>query len=68
MNLNIEVTQDDIDAGRLVGATGAEVMEAAIHSALDRHGVPREGRSVKVTKEHIVIDLPPGFEIEETSA
>jgi hypothetical protein len=37
--LNVEVTQDDIDAAKLVGATGAELMEAAIHSALDRHGV-----------------------------
>ena len=38
--LNFEVTEEDWDAGRAVGATGAEVMEFAIHRALDRMGVP----------------------------
>jgi hypothetical protein len=64
MSLQVEVTQDDIDAAMLLGASGTDLMEAAIHSALDRRGVPREGRNVKVTKEHIVIDLPPGFDLE----
>ena len=59
MNLGgIEVTDDDIEAGRLVGATGSEVIAAAIHTALDRQGCPREGRDVEVTREEITIDVP----------
>ena len=64
--LNFEVTEEDWDAGRAVGATGAEVMEFAIHRALDRmEELPREGRAVKVTPEWITIDLPPGYTLPE---
>jgi hypothetical protein len=59
--MKIYVTEDDWKAGRLVGAKGHEVMEAAIHSALDRAGIPREGRGVWVNMETITIELPPGY-------
>lgn len=65
MALNVEITEEDWNAGRAVGATGAEVAEFAIHRALDRIGVPREGRAVKVTPETITIDLPPGYTLPE---
>lgn len=54
----IEVTADDIEASKLVGASGTEVLTAAIHTALDRQGCPREGRYVEVTREEITIDVP----------
>ena len=59
--LEVSLTEDDWAAGRAVGATGAEVMARAIHGALDAYGVPRDGRAVSVTYEHVVIDLPPGW-------
>ena len=63
--MEIEVTQEDIDAARLVGASGTELIERSIHSALDRAGVPREGRVVTVTRETVTIDLPPGWSMTE---
>jgi hypothetical protein len=62
--LDAGVTGDDIEAARLTGAAGAELTEAAIHTALDRRGIPREGRTVKVTPEFVTIDLPPGWTVE----
>jgi hypothetical protein len=56
--LDVQVTADDIEAASLTGATGAELVEAAIHTALDRVGVPREGRTVTVTPETIMIEVP----------
>jgi hypothetical protein len=44
--MKITWTDDDIEAARLVGAKGHELLEAAIHSRLDRAGIPREGRGV----------------------
>jgi hypothetical protein len=61
MPIDVDVTAEDIEAARAVGATGAELMEFAIHRALDRAGIPRAGRSVTVTRETITIDLPPGY-------
>ncbi|MDH6580035.1 hypothetical protein [Kitasatospora sp. MAP5-34] len=63
VEIEIEVTEQDIEAGKLVGATGVEVMEAAIHSCLDRQGVPREGRMVHVTRETIEVELPAGWKV-----
>jgi hypothetical protein len=51
-------------AGRLVGASGTEVIEMAIHRCLDEQGVPREGRYVRVTLETITIELPKGYKID----
>ena len=59
--INVEVTQDDIDAGLAIGATGVQVIEFAINRALDRIGIPRKGREVTVDRETITIDLPPGY-------
>jgi len=61
--IKVEVTEEDIDAARAVGATGAELVEFAINRVLDRLGIPREGRAVKVTPETITIDLPPGYDL-----
>jgi hypothetical protein len=47
--LHVEVTADDIESARLAGASGTELIEATIHTALDRKGIPREGRTVEVT-------------------
>ena len=61
LDLDVSVTADDIEAARLTGAaTGSELMEAAIHTALDRKGVTRDGRTVTVTPEAITIDLAAG--------
>ena len=57
MPLDFEVTEDDYEAARAVGATGAQLMEFAVNRALDRMGIPREGRTVTVTLETITIDL-----------
>jgi hypothetical protein len=61
MGLNIEITDEDIAAARVLGATGTQLLERAVQSALDRAGVPREGRTVIATPETITIDLPPGW-------
>lgn len=44
--LTIRITAEDIKAAQVMGATGPEMQEAAIHDALDRQGVPRAGRTV----------------------
>jgi hypothetical protein len=59
--MGIGITKEDLSAAELLGATGVELVERAIHSALDRAGIPREGRTVTVTRETIRIDLPPGW-------
>jgi hypothetical protein len=64
--MNIDVTQDDIDAARLTGAIGAQLIERSIHSALDRAGLPRASRAVTVTMDTITIDLPPGSPIRHS--
>lgn len=56
--LDVEVTAEDIEAAQLTGATGTELVEAAIHTALDRIGVPRDGRTVTVTPDTIMIEVP----------
>ena len=56
-----DVTQEDIDTAKAVGATGAQLVEFAIHRCLDEQGVPRQGRNVVVTVETITIDLPAGW-------
>jgi hypothetical protein len=66
--MKIQVTEEDAAAARAVGAKGHEVVEFAIHRALDEAGIPREGRSVSVTKETIEIQLPPGYDIPEDAA
>ncbi len=63
VNLASEITHDDIDAAKLVGATSAEVFEAAIHTALDRQGVHSEGRVIKYGEETIESTLPAGREL-----
>jgi hypothetical protein len=66
--IKVEITEEDLGAARATGATGDEVAEFAIHRmhrVLDRLGVPREGRTVKVTRETITIDLPPGYTLPE---
>ena len=65
MPIDIEVTEDDYEAARAVGATGAQLIEFAINRALDRMGIPRKGRTVTVTAETITIDLPPGYALPE---
>jgi hypothetical protein len=67
MIMKINVTQEDMTAGRLVGAKGHEVIEMAIHRALDRAGIPREGRIVEVNPKTIAITLPPGYDMPEES-
>ncbi len=62
--LHVEVTDDDIEAARLTGATGTELVTAAIHTALDRKGIPRAGRTVEVTLDTITVELPPGWTME----
>ncbi len=57
-DLEVQVTAEDIEAASLTGATGTELVEAAIHTSLDRLGVPREGRTVTVTPETITIEVP----------
>ncbi|MEY9963198.1 hypothetical protein ABIA33_001231 [Streptacidiphilus sp. MAP12-16] len=61
--IEFEVTQEDVDAARLVGASGSEVIERSIHAQLDAQGVPREGREVHVTRETIEIELPAGWRV-----
>ena len=68
MPIDIEVTEDDYEAARAVGATGAQLMQFAVNRALDRMGIPREGRTVTVTAETITIDLPPGYTLPELGA
>lgn len=63
--MDVEVTEDDYQAARAVGATGVQLIEFAVHRALDRKGIPREGRTVTVTAETITIDLPPGYTLPE---
>jgi len=58
LDLDVTVTQDDIDAAVALGATGTQLIERSIHSALDRRGIPRDGRVVTVGLSHITIDLP----------
>jgi hypothetical protein len=73
MGIRVDITEDDIAAGRAIGATGCEVVEFAINRALDGLGIPREGRSVTVTYDRdagpdgvaIVIDMPPGYEFPD---
>lgn len=57
----VTVTAEDFEAARAVGATGAELVARSVHSALDRAGVPREGRSVEAAADTVTIDLPPGW-------
>jgi hypothetical protein len=64
VEINTNVTQEDIDAAMAVGATGTQVMEFAIHRCLDEQGVPREGRNVVVTPETITIDMPADWTIK----
>jgi hypothetical protein len=61
MKLKVEITEEDIEAAQAIGATGTEVGAFAIHRALDRLGIPREGRTVEVTRETITIGFPPGY-------
>lgn len=69
---SLEINLEDIDAGRAAGLPENEVrgraLERAIESALDTYGVPRDGRTVKVTMNDdqagINIDLPDGWHME----
>jgi hypothetical protein len=63
--MQIEVTQADIDTVRKLGGTGTDIFEYAIHRKLDEAGIPREGRTVKVTRETTDIVLPPGYDLED---
>jgi hypothetical protein len=56
-HLNIQVTAEDMEAARLMGATGPELMEAAIHTALDRMGEPRTGRTVTLKPGGFYVDM-----------
>jgi hypothetical protein len=44
-------------AAQLLDATGPEMMEAAIHTALDNKGEPREGRTVTLTDGGCIVDV-----------
>ena len=50
---SLEINWEDVEAGRAAGLPEKEIMERAleraIESALDAYGVPREGRSVRIT-------------------
>jgi len=59
--LNIKVPETG--AAKAVGATGCEVVAQAINAALDECGVPREGRTVKVSTETTIIELPAPWHI-----
>jgi hypothetical protein len=69
---SLEIDLGDVEAGRAAGLPEKEVreraLERAIESALDAYGVPREGRSVRVTmnddKAGINITLPDGWNME----
>jgi hypothetical protein len=65
VEINTNVTREDIDAAQVLGATGTEVLEFAIHRCLDEQGVPRQGRDVTVTMVSITIDMPAGWSIKQ---
>lgn len=70
-SLGINVTKQDLEAGYAAGLTNLEINERAIDSALEAHGVPREGRSVKITMDEkgeaqIRITLPEGWYMESS--
>jgi len=54
----ININVPEAGAAKAVGATGCEVVAQAINVALDERGVPREGRTVTVTRETTIIELP----------
>jgi hypothetical protein len=62
VDATIKVTAEDIRSARQAGATGGlALIEAALNSALDRMGVPREGRTITMTSEAITVRLPPAW-------
>ena len=68
-SLGMKLTKQDFEAGYAAGLTKLEVYEYALDSALEAHGVPREGRSVKITIDdkdevQIRITLPEGWYME----
>jgi hypothetical protein len=70
--IKAELTPEDWEAARVIGGAQLEVIARAINSALDRKGVPREGRSVTAVREHesydspgqINVQLPPGYDLD----
>jgi hypothetical protein len=69
---SLEISWEEVEAGRAAGLPEKEVreraLERAIESALDAYGVPHEGRSVKITmsegKADMNITLPDGWHME----
>jgi hypothetical protein len=62
--VKISLTEEDADVAQLVGADGYGALERSIHSDLDRHGVPREGREVEVDLDSIAIGLTHGWNLQ----
>jgi hypothetical protein len=63
-HVKITVTEEDTEVARLVGTNGHGVLERSIHSDLDRHSVPRDGRGVEVDLYNITIGLPYGGSLQ----
>ena len=58
----VEITEADIEAARAVGATGSK-WQSSPDPPSWTGWASREGRTVKVTRETITIDLPPGYDL-----
>jgi hypothetical protein len=72
--MKVNITEEDIAAARLTGATGIHVLERALNRAVDRDGIPHEGwvtlsretMGVKLRPGYLwEIELPPGYRIGE---
>lgn len=63
--IHVKVTEEDVQAAMLTDTTGPEILERAIHANLDRQGVPRDGRTVTVTREDIDVRLPAGWNLAD---
>jgi hypothetical protein len=63
-HVKISFTEEDAEVAQLVGTDGHGVLERSIHSDLDRHDVPHEGREVEVDLDNIAIGLPYGWSLQ----
>jgi hypothetical protein len=63
-HVKISFSEEEAEVAQLVGTDGHGVLERSIHSDLDRHGVPCEGREVEVDLDNIAIGLPYGWSLQ----
>jgi hypothetical protein len=68
-HVKMSVTEEDAELAQLVGTDGHGALERSMHSDLDRHGVPREGREVEVDLDNIanraVVRMGPAIPVEQ---